>query len=79
MMHGREYSKRIWDVKPPHGSSVWTSGLPDRGACLAAAPVVAHRGSARVQDRADTPPDSPQAARSRSALIWDPPARPFDR
>ena len=67
MLHGREYSKRILGVKPPNGSSVWTSGLPDQGVCLAAAPIVAHRGSQRVQDLDDTPPDLAQAARSRLA------------
>jgi hypothetical protein len=39
MLHGREYSKRILSVKPPNGSSVWTSDRPDQGACLAAAHV----------------------------------------
>jgi hypothetical protein len=44
---------------------VWTSGRPDRGACLAAAHVVARRCDERVPARDDTPPDSPQDARSR--------------
>jgi hypothetical protein len=79
MLHGREYSKRIVGVKPPNGSSVWTSGLPDQGVCLAAAPIVAHRGSQRVQDLDDTPPNLASSARSRPARAPPSWPRPCER